>query len=79
MPLPLPTGTLLNALGILTGGFAGLTLRRQLTHPTQVALKGVLGVLVVFVGLKTTWTSLGGGFWLILKQLTIVILALTLG
>ncbi len=79
MTVPLPTGTLLNAAGILLGGIVGLTLRRQLSHATQVGLKGVLGVLVVFVGLKTTWTSLGCGFGLVLKQVAIVILALTLG
>jgi hypothetical protein len=72
-------GTILNAAGILIGGILGLTLRRQFTPATQVALKGALGVLVIFVGLKTTWTSLGGGLWPVTKQLIIVILALTLG
>jgi hypothetical protein len=72
-------GTILNAAGILMGGILGLTLRRQFTPATQVALKGALGVLVIFVGLKTTWTSLGGGLWPVTKQLIIVILALTLG
>jgi hypothetical protein len=72
-------GTLLNAAGILMGGLLGLTLRRQFTNATQVALKGALGVLVIFIGLKTTWTSLGGSFGTVAKQVTIVILALTLG
>lgn len=72
-------GTILNAAGILIGGILGLTLRRQFTAATQVGLKGALGVLVIFVGLKTTWTSLGGGLWPVTKQLIIVILALTLG
>jgi uncharacterized membrane protein YqgA involved in biofilm formation len=72
-------GTILNAAGILLGGILGLTLRRQLSAATQVGLKGALGVLVIFVGLKTTWTSLGGGLWPVIKQLIIVILALTLG
>jgi uncharacterized membrane protein YqgA involved in biofilm formation len=74
------TGTILNALGILIGGVLGLVLKRQLTLPTQVAIKNGLGVLIIFVGLKTTWDNLGGGgILLILKQLVIVILALTLG
>ena len=51
-------GTILNALGILVGGVLGLSLRRQLSLPVQVGIKGLLGVLVVVVGLKTTWTSL---------------------
>ena len=72
-------GTILNAAGILIGGILGLLLRRQLSLPTQVAIKNGLGVLVIFVGLKTTWDNLGGGGWLILKQVTIVVLALTLG
>ena len=78
-PAPIMTGTILNAIGILAGGILGLALRRQMSPATQIALKGALGILVVFVGLKTTWESLGGGFWLVLKQVAIVILALTLG
>lgn len=74
------TGTVLNAIGILLGGVLGLLLKRQLTLPTQVAIKGMLGVLVIFVGLKTTWDNLGGGSaLLVLKQLTIVVLALAVG
>jgi hypothetical protein len=73
------TGTILNAAGILAGGVLGLTLSRQLSPPAQAGIKGLLGVLVVFVGLKTTWTNLGGGFWMVLKQLTIVVLAMMLG
>jgi uncharacterized protein len=76
---PIPVGTILNAIGIIAGGLIGVMLRRQLTAPTQIALKGVLGVLVIYVGLKTTWTSLGGGFFGVMKQMTIVILALTFG
>jgi uncharacterized membrane protein YqgA involved in biofilm formation len=72
-------GTILNAVGILIGGILGLLLKRQLTLPTQVAIKNGLGVLVIFVGLKLTWDSLSGGFGSILKQMTIVVLALMLG
>ena len=72
-------GTILNAAGILVGGLLGLTLRRQWTPATQGALKGMLGILVIYVGLKTTWMSLGGGFGPVLKQLAIVILSLMLG
>jgi hypothetical protein len=72
-------GTILNAAGILIGGILGLTLRRQLTPATQAGLKVALGVLVIYVGLKTTWTSLGGGIIPVLKQVFIVIIALALG
>lgn len=73
------TGTILNAAGILIGGILGLTLTRQLAPATQNAIKGLLGVLVVYVGLKTTWTSLGPGLGLAAKQMTIVIVAMMLG
>ncbi len=74
------TGTILNALAILIGGVLGLVVKRQLTVPAQTAIKGLLGVLVIFIGLKTTWDNLGGGSaLLVLKQITIVVLALTLG
>ena len=72
-------GTILNAAGILLGGVIGLTVTRQLSPARQFALKGILGLLVIYVGLKTTLTSLGGGLWPITKQLLIVVLALTLG
>jgi uncharacterized protein len=75
----IPVGTVLNAIGIIVGGLLGVALRRQWTPATQLAVKGMLGILVIYIGLKTTWTSLGGGFWLVLKQVFIIILALTLG
>lgn len=73
------TGTILNAAGILIGGILGLIFKRQPALSTQVALKNVLGLLTIFVGLKTTWDHVGGGFGLVLKQMTIVVLALGLG
>ena len=72
-------GTVINAAGILIGGVLGLTLKQQLSPVRQNAIKGLLGVLIVFFGLKATWVNLGGGVWLVLKQLTIVVLALTFG
>ena len=75
----IPVGTILNAIGIVVGGMLGLLLSRQMTPATQLALKGGLGILVIYVGLSTTWASLGGGFGSVIKQLFIVILALTFG
>ncbi len=72
-------GTLLNAAGILLGGCLGLALRRQFNPNTQVLLKNILGLLVIWVGLSTTWKSLGGGVLGVAKQMTIVVLALILG
>jgi uncharacterized membrane protein YqgA involved in biofilm formation len=76
MPL---LGTLLNAAGILVGGLLGLAMRRQFNANTQVLLKNILGLLVIYVGLSTTWKSLGGGVLGVAKQMTIVVLALILG
>ncbi len=73
------SGTFLNALGILVGGLAGLLLHKQLSPAAQFVLKGLLGVFTVFVGLKMTWTNLGPGFGLVMKEMLIVVLALTLG
>ena len=72
-------GTILNTAGILLGGVLGLTLSKQLSSAQQVGIKGLLGVLLVYYGLKTTWLSLGGGGGTILKQLAIVLLSLILG
>jgi len=72
-------GTIINAAGILLGGILGFTLKNQLSAARQNAMKGLLGVLMIFFGLKATWSYLGGGVWLVLKQLTIIVVALTLG
>jgi len=72
-------GTILNAAGILVGGILGLALHKQLSTQRQVTLKVLIGALVVFVGLRMTWLSLGGGFLRVLKQLGIMILALMIG
>lgn len=72
-------GTILNAAGILLGGILGLTLSKKLSSAQQNALKGLLGVFTVYVGLRTTWMSLGGGARGVFKQLAIVFLALVLG
>lgn len=72
-------GTILNAAGIVLGGILGLTLKKQFSSVRQVAIKGLLGVFTVYVGLKITWVSLGNGVGGIPKQLAIVLLALILG
>lgn len=72
-------GTILNATGILIGGVIGLTVTRQLSPAAQFAIKGLMGVATVFVGLRMTVMSLGPTFWLAGKQLIIVVLALMLG
>ena len=73
------TGTSLNAAGILVGGFMGLVLSRQFSASTQLALRGMMGVLTVIIGLHLTWLSLSGAPLQVLGQIGTVILALTLG
>jgi len=71
--------TIINAAAILTGGVAGLTVKKQIPVVHQTALKILLGAFTVYVGLSATWQGLNGGFLHVLKQLTIVLLALMLG
>jgi len=72
-------GTIINALGALLGGILGLVLKRQPDAAVQAAVKGLIGILLVWVGLAMTWVNLGGGLGSVVKQMTIVVLALTLG
>lgn len=73
------TGSILNAIGIVVGGIMGLMLARQFTASTQVALRGLMGVLTVLVGLHLTWAGLEGNAFQIFKQVVIMIMALMLG
>lgn len=73
------TGAIINAVGIGIGGLAALFAKKPLPPNQQKALQGLLGVALVWFGLKLTWTSLNGSFVQILKQLIIVLLAMALG
>src|SRR2546430_6493769 len=72
-------GPIINAAAILIGGGAGLTVKKQIPVAHQTAVKILLGVFTVYVGLSATWQAVNGGFLHVLKQLTIVLLALMLG
>ena len=73
------TGTILNGAAILLGGILGLVLRKQLSVQRQLTIKLLLTVLVIIVGLRMTWMSIGGGFWPVLKQVGILILSMMIG
>ena len=73
------TGTILNAAAILLGGIVGLTASRQPSLAHQTALRILLGAFAVYAGLSATWQAVNGSFVQVLKQLTIVLLALMLG
>ena len=72
-------GTIVNAAGILLGGILGLTLSKQLSPARQVALKNLLGVFTVYVGLRITLTGLSGSLGHVLQQLAIVLFSLMAG
>jgi hypothetical protein len=72
-------GTILNVVAIVTGGLAGLMIKKQPSSATQSFLKTALGALTVFFGLRLTVLSMGGSFGHVLKQLGIVLLSLSLG
>ena len=72
-------GTLLNVAGILIGGIAGLARRKPLSVAQESWFKVAIGAFTVFYGLRLTWSSLGGSFWQVVKQLIITVVALMLG
>ena len=73
-------GTIINAAGILIGGIVGLTATKQPSMEYQRAVKGLMGILITYVGLKMTFfDSLNGSIGHRFKQLFIVLLALILG
>lgn len=73
------TGTILNVLAIVVCGILGLYWIKQMTPRRQMLLKVWLGIFTVIVGLSLTWKSLGGGLWPVIRQMIILVLALTLG
>jgi uncharacterized protein len=73
------TGTILNVVGIVVGSILGLRWVKQMTPRRQMMLKAWLGILAVIVGLLLVWKSLGGNVWSILRQMLILVLALTFG
>jgi uncharacterized membrane protein YqgA involved in biofilm formation len=75
----LMTGAMLNAVGILIGGLLGLMLSRQFSATTQLALRGLMGVMTIVIGLHLTYSGLNGNAFQIFKQVVILVLALMLG
>ena len=72
-------GAILNAAGILLGGMMGLAQRKPLSEAHESSFKVGLGVFAVFYGLRLSWMSFSGSLLHVLKQLLIVLLALSLG
>src|SRR5262245_35342056 len=72
-------GTVLNAVGIIAGGLAGLLGKGSLSAANESFFKVLLGAFAVFYGLRLTWLSLNGSFVLIAKQVAGMVLAMILG
>ena len=73
------TGAMVNAAGIVVGGVGALIARRPVPAIYQLALKIILGVYTVWLGLRLTWSSINGSFAQAAKELCIVLLAMMLG
>src|SRR5437899_250136 len=72
-------GTLVNTTVILLCGAIALSTARQPSAKFQNAVKGLIGVAMVFFGLRLTVTSMGGGWPHIAKQFLILLLSLIVG
>lgn len=73
------TGTLINTVAILVGGFLGLKASRQFSLQAQTHIKQVLAAFTIWVGLGMVWQGVGGSFGDVARQLGIAMLALVLG
>jgi len=72
-------GAVINSAGIVAGGVCALAIKKPIPNRFQLAAKVMLGVYTVWLGLQLTWKSLNGSVVQILKQLCIVMLAMSLG
>lgn len=72
-------GTIINVAAIVLGGLIGLAVGKQFSPRTELRIKLILGVLTIYVGLKTTWQAIHGSFGSVVKQVVIVLAALIIG
>jgi uncharacterized membrane protein YqgA involved in biofilm formation len=70
---------MINAVAILAGGIAGLMMSKQLSPAWQSRIKIGLAIFTVLVGTKMMWRGINGSFGSVVKQLTIVVLAVMFG
>ncbi len=72
-------GTIINVCAIVLGGLIGLIVAKGISPKIEYRLKLILGLLTIYVGLKTTWTAIHGSFGSVAKQIIIVLVALVVG
>lgn len=72
-------GAIANAAGIVIGGIAGLTMRKQASATTQAFFKVSLGAFTVYYGLRLAWLSLSGLSLQTVREILVVLVALMVG
>lgn len=77
--MDIPTGALINAIGILLGAFIGLTWAKTPSLRTQLFFRNAIGAFTVFLGLRLIYTSIDGAFWHCVKELFIMFLSAIFG
>jgi uncharacterized membrane protein YqgA involved in biofilm formation len=77
--VPIPTGALVNALGILLGAFVGLTWQKAPSLRTQLFVRNAIGAFTLFLGLRLIYLSIDGAFWPSIKAILIMFLAVVFG
>jgi uncharacterized protein len=77
--VPIPTGAVINAIGILLGAFIGLSWQRAPSLRTQLFFRNIIGALTFFLGLRLIYLTLGGTFWACAKEAFIAFLSVVLG
>jgi hypothetical protein len=72
-------GTILNVAAIIAGGTAGLLAGQQLSPRIEQRIKLILGLLTIYIGMKTVWNSINGTFSHVVKEIVIVLASLVIG
>jgi uncharacterized membrane protein YqgA involved in biofilm formation len=72
-------GTIINVCAIILGGLLGLLLSKSISQKVEYRIKLILGLLTIYVGMKTTWSAINGSFGSVIKQIVIVLVALVVG
>lgn len=76
---PRMIGTIINVCAIVLGGVVGLAIAKGISPKVEYRLKLILGLITLYVGMKTTWQAINGSFGSVVKQVVIVMVALVVG
>ena len=77
--MALPTGAVINAIGILFGAFIGLTWQKAPSLRTQLFFRNAIGAFTVFLGFRSIYLSVNGTFWPCVKEISIMFISVILG